>query len=54
MCGIFCSLRTTYKQENISADEDAFRTISDKLKRANAARGGHISKPTACRSTFEP
>jgi asparagine synthetase B (glutamine-hydrolysing) len=53
MCGIFCSLRTTYKQENISADEDAFRIISDKLKRANAARGGRIPNPTT-RSAFEP
>ncbi|KAH0838478.1 asparagine synthase-domain-containing protein [Lanmaoa asiatica] len=39
MCGIFCSLRTSYKQEYTSADEDAFRIMSDKLKRANAARG---------------
>lgn len=42
MCGIFCSLRTTYKPENIPVDEDAFRITSDKLKRANAARGGYI------------
>ena len=55
MCGIFCSLRTTYKQEDIdiSADEYAFRIVSDKLKRANAARGGHVPKPTT-RSIFEP
>ncbi|KAF8559283.1 hypothetical protein OG21DRAFT_1493211 [Imleria badia] len=46
MCGIFCSLRTSCKQENISADEDAFRVVSGKLKRANAARGpdaGHAT-----------
>ena len=40
MCGIFCSLCTSCKQEKISADEDIFRVVSDKLKCANAARGG--------------
>jgi asparagine synthetase B (glutamine-hydrolysing) len=63
MCGIFCSLRTTYKQENISADEDAFRIISDKLKRANAARGpdarhatsiGFPTRSAACSSSEIP
>lgn len=44
MCGIFCSLRSAScdKQEQTSADEDALRVVSDKLKRANAARGGPV------------
>lgn len=42
MCGIFCFLRTC-KQGKHSADEDAFRATSDKLKRANAARGGPVT-----------
>ncbi|KAG9314546.1 hypothetical protein JVU11DRAFT_5346 [Chiua virens] len=39
MCGIFCSLRAFRDQEENSASEAVVHVISDKLKRANAARG---------------